>query len=1196
MSEVGVLEPAPAAGVQGALAKAAARGVLGLGLLVLLGSGCSDEEPDGEAPARRRRARLAHGLGILAVLAAVAACSSDPLPAPAASDAGDAGLTAAAVEEAPVGQTAKQDEAAPDEAGARRFDIDQDTTLREVFDTLSGAEQACIRGGLDGDVLGSVLDTPVLPDDPDGTGPSIFSCLAPDTAREFFLSVAMATMVAAAEEEGLSARMGKDEEACMRDLLTGVDVAALASEPESGNLQEFDLQEFDVSGLIGLSDLSLGLFSCTPDIFVASTGGLTPEQESCVRGLIVDVAAGDYRSVLASDPELDAMLESDPELAGLGPLLGLTFDLLACTQDEAYDSEPVDPSPVPGDTGAGNDDTDGAGNDDHADVPEQATLLPDGSLPGWMLLSTDLAVEILTAGDDSPMAGQSFTLSATVRNEGDGPSAATTLVYYRSTDSTVTSEDTEVGTDRIAVLDASGSSPESVPTYAPSVPGMYYYGACVEVVSGESDATNNCSDAVAVTVSEFSMQDLSWVADGITGSEQRVMDYVQALGRVDPSMSQRLAGSVWLSDGVTDDELQVVAHLSDLAIEHPDLAVLISTVPDQTSRHIGSVLGAMESILGQSERWLPLQSQPWFQDELGDADGALTEEQGALMGVLSLCGDEFFQDLVQSPHVLSETISLPLAGEVDLYVAGDREVWLEDTIESMAVALPELETLMGTPLPSARIVAHVYPNPPGSTGGGLHFPDFSIIRVGDADKSTLYHELAHYYFRPTEFPDYLSEGGADFLASYLANLFGDSQLYPSEGLGFLQSWILENCAAGGRANVQEWMDNVDAHEVCHYWVGEQFLQGMYRSLGHDVVFSALRELYGRGSATGIVQTEDEIYEAFLAHTPQSRRDEFRLWYDCLHGRPIPGYTAPPKPAASPQARSALAALYNATDGPNWNNNENWLTEAPLDQWHGVYTDCDGSVTELVLADNGLTGSVPPELSSLSSLLNLDLSQNRLSGKIPSELGSLSGLLNLDLSENRFGGQIPPELASLSGLLHLNLATNVLIGEIPPELGKLPGLVNLDLRDNRLDGEIPPEFGNLQTLDDLGLGWNQLTGPIPPELGNLSELRHLGLMGNRLSGEIPPELGNLQFLSGLWLAWNQLTGPIPPELGRLSTLIYVTIQHNQLTGSIPPGWDSLSHFRIFLLSGNQFTGCVPQGLEAVETNDVADLGLDICGDS
>ena len=59
----------------------------------------------------------------------------------------------------------------------------------------------------------------------------------------------------------------------------------------------------------------------------------------------------------------------------------------------------------------------------------------------------DLVVDTPTVDASAPAAGARFTLSATVRNQGNGSSAATTLRYYRSTDSTISTGDTEVGTD-----------------------------------------------------------------------------------------------------------------------------------------------------------------------------------------------------------------------------------------------------------------------------------------------------------------------------------------------------------------------------------------------------------------------------------------------------------------------------------------------------------------------------------------------------------------------------------------------------------------------------------------------------------------------------------------------------------------------------------------------------------------------------
>ena len=113
----------------------------------------------------------------------------------------------------------------------------------------------------------------------------------------------------------------------------------------------------------------------------------------------------------------------------------------------------------------------------------------------------DLIVESPSVSDNTLTTGQSFTLRATVRNSGNGQSAATTLRYYRSSNSGISTSDTQVGTDSVSGLSASGTSAESISLTAPSSAGTYYYGACVGSVTGESDTNNNCSSAVRVTVS-----------------------------------------------------------------------------------------------------------------------------------------------------------------------------------------------------------------------------------------------------------------------------------------------------------------------------------------------------------------------------------------------------------------------------------------------------------------------------------------------------------------------------------------------------------------------------------------------------------------------------------------------------------------------------------------------------------------------
>ena len=120
----------------------------------------------------------------------------------------------------------------------------------------------------------------------------------------------------------------------------------------------------------------------------------------------------------------------------------------------------------------------------------------------------DLTVTSPSVSDGRPVTGTSFRLSATVSNDGDGPAAATTLRYYRSTDATITSSDTQVGTDAVAGLGADGSSSEYVDVTAPAAARPYYYGACVDAVTDESDATNNCSASVKVDVEAPTQPDL----------------------------------------------------------------------------------------------------------------------------------------------------------------------------------------------------------------------------------------------------------------------------------------------------------------------------------------------------------------------------------------------------------------------------------------------------------------------------------------------------------------------------------------------------------------------------------------------------------------------------------------------------------------------------------------------------------------
>ena len=207
--------------------------------------------------------------------------------------------------------------------------------------------------------------------------------------------------------------------------------------------------------------------------------------------------------------------------------------------------------------------------------------------------------------------------------------------------------------------------------------------------------------------------------------------------------------------------------------------------------------------------------------------------------------------------------------------------------------------------------------------------------------------------------------------------------------------------------------------------------------------------------------------------------------DAADSGPIPTETTIP-PGSEPLSGDAatLAAFYNATDGPNWSDNTNWLTDAPISDWSGV------------TASNIVNGGAVGECV----------------------------VRRLYISFDRLSGEIPAELANLAHLQYLNLKGNQLSGMIPIELGKIPNLRSLNLSDNQLSGEIPAELGNLPNLFLLFLQGNQLSGAIPIELGKIPSL---SLDGNQLSGRIRrPNGTNPQYAwdgSTIRVSWDPVDG-------------------------------------------------------------------------
>ena len=246
-------------------------------------------------------------------------------------------------------------------------------------------------------------------------------------------------------------------------------------------------------------------------------------------------------------------------------------------------------------------------------------------------------------------------------------------------------------------------------------------------------------------------------------------------------------------------------------------------------------------------------------------------------------------------------------------------------------------------------------------------------------------------------------------------------------------------------------------------------------------------------------------------------------------------------------RAVLVTLYEATGGSNWTKNDNWLTDAPLGEWHGVSTDESGRVQRLELRANGLTGEIPPELGALANLESLSLLRNGLTGEIPPELGALASLEWLYLGVNDLTGEIPSELGALANLERLYLANNRLTGEIPPELGALVNLEGLFLFGNLdLFGTLP--VANLVKLRELVVGGTELC--VPDDFAIQLRLRS---MWRQYVPVCKAQTGKATATAYIVQAVQSADVPVPLVAGRPGLLrVFVTVP-DAGGAPIPSGW-------------------------------------------
>jgi len=231
--------------------------------------------------------------------------------------------------------------------------------------------------------------------------------------------------------------------------------------------------------------------------------------------------------------------------------------------------------------------------------------------------------------------------------------------------------------------------------------------------------------------------------------------------------------------------------------------------------------------------------------------------------------------------------------------------------------------------------------------------------------------------------------------------------------------------------------------------------------------------------------------------------------------------------------SALTAIYTSLSGASWIANFGWLSGHPCFQfWFGV--ECNGAarVIKLQFPDNALRGTIPLEISYLTSLIEINFHSSKN-------------------SHGNFISGVFPSVAAISGLRILDVAGNALTA-LPPDLWRNSNLELLDASNNRLT-LLPDFLGRFTNLKILRLGNNLISDQFP-EICNLQKIAVFNLANTALNGTLPSCVSSLNpVVFDISTSTTGISGEVPTSVVTTWTRIsqgYLSIYGNlNMTGPI-----------------------------------------------
>ena len=760
--------------------------------------------------------------------------------------------------------------------------------------------------------------------------------------------------------------------------------------------------------------------------------------------------------------------------------------------------------------------------------------------------SPDLVIESISANKVVLAPGENFRLDAIVRNKGRVDASSTYLRYYRSSDSTISPEDTEVGDDRLTTPDAGETYDKWERLTALDTPGVYYYGACVDSVRGESNTDNNCSEAIKITVQTVLPPDL--VIESISANRVSLdPNGTFKLNVVVRNQGGRNSHSTKLryyrsSDAIfSADDTEVntrsvrsleVGEKSDglKTLRVPDAPgvyyyiACLDSVKDESNTDNNCSEAIQITVQASSLPNLIVESISVSDDTLKPSESfilsATVRNKGTGKAYATWLryhgpgGHEIGKNRVArlSPTVASnQNINLEAPDEVGTYyyeacvdsVHGETEV--HDNCST------RIAITVGTP-------ANRMPVAVGSISSRTLTMGRSSVIVDVSDK-----------FRDPD-NDGLSYTARSDNTSIATVSVSDSQItLTSKSAGTTTITVTANdreLTATQRFSVTVTSAPVtNRAPVTVGTISPRTLavddpsepvnvSGNFRDLDNDnLVYTA------RSNNTNVVTTF--VSGSLLTITPvrvgsvtvtvtasDSTLTATQNFTVTVTGNQDPAVKTPP---TSQGICDRTAQVVNGI-----------LLEIDVDDCADVGSEDLSTITSLDIGEKGITILQENDLEGLSNLEDLELHDNSLSSLPIDVFDGLSAIDELILSRNSLRSLPVGVFDGLSALRHLDLDENSL-NSLPVDIfDELSALRYLDLEENSLSSLPVGAFNGLSALETLNLQGNSLSSLSVSVFGGLSALRDMDLRGNSLRSLPVGIFDGLSALESLDLEDNQLT--------------------------------------------------------------------------